>query len=132
MKTTTFKNRTITCRSYTKTIGHGFEVGLLCGSRPLFAGNFLHNSEANAWYRIMNREIRNFSRKYLISTKATPTWHLKFLSTHLYRCYYQFVDRVLARHAKTFTREFSRNQRRYRTINRNWNRSECVPFLKAA
>ncbi|MBI1861642.1 MAG: hypothetical protein HYR96_12060 [Deltaproteobacteria bacterium] len=132
MKTATFKSRKVTCRSYTKNVGHGFEVGLLCGSRPLFVGNFLHSSEASTWYRIMNREIKNFSKRYVISAKATPTWHLRFLSNHLYRCYYQFVDRLMARHAKSFTREVSRNQRKYRTLNRNWDRKECVPFLKAA
>lgn len=132
MKTATFKNRKLTCRSYTKNVGYGFEVGLLCGARPVFVGNFIHAAEANRWYRIMNREIRTFSRKYIIPTNATPTWHLRFLSTHLYRCYYQFVDRLLGRHTRSFIREFSRNQRRYRTLNRNWDRTDCVPFLKAA
>lgn len=132
MKKATFKNRKLTCRSYTKNVGHGFEVGLLAGSKPLFVGNFIHAGEANQWYRIMNREIRNFSRKYPIPTNAPPTWHLRFLSNHLYRNYYQFVDRLLARHARTFTRQVSKHQRKYRTLNRNWDRSDRVPFLKAA
>ena len=132
MKSSTFKHRKLTCRTYTKNVGHGFEVGLLCGSRPLFVGNFLYASEATSWFKIMNREIRNFSKTYTIPSKATPTWHLRFLSTHLYRCYYRYVDRVLARHARTFTREYSKNQRKYRALNRNWDKADRIPLLKAA
>ena len=132
MKTATFKSNKITCHSYAKSVGYGYEVGFLCGSKPLFVGNFVKVVEANTWYSIMNREIKHFAKKYTISTKAAPTWHLRFLSSHLYRCYYQYVDRLMARHTKLFDKEFTKNQRKYQTLNRAWDRSECIPLLKAA
>ena len=57
MTTKNWKNGTLRCRSYSKNVGAGWEVGVICGGKLIFVGNFIHRAEASRWFGILNREM---------------------------------------------------------------------------
>jgi hypothetical protein len=81
MKTKIYKLGSKSYKAYFKPVGKGFEVGFVQGSKPVFVGNFIKNSEAMAWYQIMNREVSRFSKKF---------WHngTAHVATNLFRTIY--------------------------------------------
>jgi hypothetical protein len=133
MKTKAYRNGKLTARSYMKAVGNGFEVGFTYAGKTLFMGNFIHSSEATQWYGTMNREIRNFARRYKVAPRKTSaTWYGTFLRSHLYTCYYRFCDRAFTRHTRTFQTAVNKNVRRFRQVTRHQVARERTPFLKAA
>ncbi len=130
MKTKQYRSGKYTFRSYLKNVGEGFEVGFYFGHDPIFVGNFIHSKEANQWFGIMNRQIRQFSKKYTVGPKFPISWFTNFCKNHLYKCYYTYIDRLLARHNRTFETKFRKDVRKYNRMKRNW--SERRPFFKAA
>ncbi len=130
MKTKHYSNGKYHFRTYNKTVGEGYEVGFYHGTTPIFVGNFLHTKEANQWFRIMNREIKYFSKKYPVGTKFPVSWYTHFAKNHLYKCYYGFLDRVFARYNREFTFALKRDEKKYHRMKKTWN--ERRQFFKAA
>lgn len=133
MKTKNYRNGTLTARAYCKPAGNGWEVGFVFGGKPVFCGNFVHQSEANAWWSLMNREIRAFSRKFKVTAKFPKATYGRFLAAHLYNKYYNFLDRLFTKHTRHYGRAFNAQNRAYRTwTRRTTGAGPRMPFLKAA
>lgn len=132
MKTKLYRNKGLTGRANMKPCGNGFEVTFTLGGTPVFVGNFIHAKEANLWFGLLNREIRSFSRKYAVGTRFPATWYKHFIGNHLYKSYYTFLDRLFAKHTRTFGRAVSKDLRKFRQIKKAWAPRERTPFLKAA
>ena len=116
--------------SYWKAVGEGWEVGFFYGRDPIFVGNFIHQSEATQWFKIMNREITSFSKKYPVGTKFPFAWYCNFIKNDLYKCYYGYLDRVFARYNRDFKKNVYSFQKKYSKMTKNWDRHECEPFFK--
>lgn len=132
MKTKTWRTGQFTCRTYQKPAGHGFEVGFIYDKKPLFLGNFIQSKEANQWYTQMNKEIRSFSKKYKVGKTFPKSWYRHFLTTHLYKSYYAFLDKVFKTQTRRVTKDLNRNVRQYKKLNKKWYTKEKAPYLKAA
>jgi len=132
MKTKTYKNGTITGKSYMKTVGHGFEVGFKFGGKTVFVGNFIHSAEANKWWARMNQDIKTFSTRHPVGNTYPKAWFTTFIKNHLYKDYYQFLDTLFTKYKRDFTREVTRNERKYKQMKKTWTPRERSPFLKAA
>lgn len=132
MKTKTYKSGKTTFRAYLKDCGNGWEVGFFCGTKPLFIGNFIHSSEANRWYSVMNTEIRTFAKRFTVGPRCPKNWYTTFLSDTLYRRYYGFLNKVFVIHNRKYNQAVTRDVRTYKRLNRNWYPGEKTRFLKAA
>ena len=132
MKTKSYRNSKTTGRGYLKPVGSGWEVGFVYGTKPLFVGNFVHSKEANTWFGLMNREIRTFTRKYTVTNRVSTTWYTHFLSSQLYKKYYLYLDRLLARHNRNWNKAVNRDLRTYRRLSRQTRGTERTVFLRAA
>jgi len=133
MKTKAYRNGTLRCRGYLKDAGNGWEVGFLWGAKPIFLSNFTRSSEANRWFALMNREVKNFARRHKVAPRFPKTSYGKFLSSHLYNAYFAYLDRLFARHQRVYSRAVVREQRAYKTINRRAPRgAQRQVFLRAA
>jgi hypothetical protein len=132
MKTKTFSTGKISCRTYVKTVGHGWETGFVFNGRTLFVGNFIHQREATTWYATMNREISRFARKYTVGTRFPITWFANFVRNHLYKTYYQFLDRTFTRYNRTYNSAVASDIRKYQRLRKTWTSQKRTTFLKAA
>lgn len=132
MKTKTFRNGSASCKSYCKKVGNGWEVGFTYGKKLVFVGNFIHTSEANRWFSIMNTEIRAFARRYTVGKTYNKTWFAKFLGAQLYRKYYSFLSQTFTTYNRNWSRAVTTDTRKYRRMSRGWSSGERTPFLKAA
>lgn len=133
MKTKQYKFGTHNCKAYLKTAGKGYEVGFHFGKEPMFVGNFLHKTEANKWWTLMNQEAVKFTTRYYVAPNAPVTWYRKFFSTHMYKVYYQFLDKQFAKYEREFNQAFKKDEKKYKTLKRqkNWKPSNKVAFRKA-
>ena len=80
---------------------------------------------------LVGTEIRTFTRTYWVPNKFNKTWYGAFFSNSLYRAYYKFLDRVFAKHNKTYATAFTRDARKYQTLRRTWKRDR-THFTRAA
>lgn len=106
--------------NYIKTAGIGLEVGLKCGSKVLFTGNFIHSKEANAWNTQINKELNTFFAKYWATEDTSITFYNKLLTNFIYNRYYMFINKHLSKHIRTYNSEFNKDVRKYNTLKRNW------------
>lgn len=132
MKTKTYRSGTTTFRAYHKTVGNGFEVGFVTGTKTIFVGNFIHSAEATRWYTTMNAEIRTFCNRYTVGPTCPKSWFTNFMSDNLYSKYYTFINRALTVHNRKYTTAVNRDIKKYNQLKRNWYPGEKGRFLKAA
>ena len=131
--TTTYKYGKHTCKAYKKTAGRGWEVGFMFGNQTIFVGNFIHAKEANAWWTMMNMEIRKFGKRYALPKNASPAFFSKFLGNHIYKCYYTWLDRQFAKYTTGYTKACKTFDRKFTTMKRGWKtRTERATFRRAA
>ncbi len=109
-----------TCKAYKRPAGKGWEVGFTFGPNPIFVGNFIHPAEANAWWSMMNKEIRRFSKRYWTTPKAPMNWYTKFLSHYLYKTYYNFLDKKFSKYQRDFNSACRKHERRYTSLKKHW------------
>ena len=132
MKTTTYRFAGTTCKTQFKTVGQGWEVCVHMGGKNIFVGNFIHKAEATKWWGLMTREMKTFTRKYWIGNKTATTWYCTFLSNHLYKTYYKFLDKIFVNHNRTYTRSVNKGVRKYNTLRRGWTHNTRYTLTKAA
>ena len=108
-----YKYGKYSCKAYKKPAGKGFEVGFTLGANEIFVGNFIHATEANAWWTKMNKEMHTFSRKYAAAPNAPMAWTTKFMSNYLYKSYYSFLDTCFTKYQRGFTQAVRKDERRY-------------------
>ena len=132
MKTRTYRNSSLTCKSYLKPAGNGYEVGFKFGTKLVFVGNFVKSTEANAWYTQMNKEIRLFNKRYTVSKTFPKSKYSHFLSAHLHNKYYSFVNRLVPKHNRAWNRTLQQDTRTFAKLAKKASPKERRPFLKAA
>jgi hypothetical protein len=132
MKNKTYRSGNSTFRAYQKTVGNGVEVGFVTGTKTIFVGNFIHTAEANRWYSTMNTEIRSFCARYKVGPSCPKNWFTHFMSDHLYKKYYTFLNKAFVTHNRKYTTAVNKDVKKYNRISRNWYPSEKGRFLKAA
>lgn len=130
MKSIKYQHGKYNFTSYWKNAGNGWEVGFTYGKEVIFVGNFIHQSEATQWYRIMNREIKNFSKKYTVGSKFPFAWYCNFITNHLYKCYYGYLERCFSKYNRDYRRAVTTDLGKYRTLSKRWTNNECLPFFK--
>lgn len=122
------------CTAYCREYGQGWEVGFFFGKTQIFVGNFIHKAEAMKWWTMMAKELKSFTTRYAVGEDFNWTWYSKFLSKHLYRAYYTFLDQQFAKYHKTFAKQFAAEERKYKTFSKKWGRkgaAETVAFKRA-
>ena len=133
MTTTTYKYGKHTCKAYKKPVGKGWEVGFYFGATQIFVGNFIHQKEANAWWTKMNMEVRKFSKRYALPKTASPAFFTKFMTNHMYKAYYTFLDREFTKYTRTYTQNCRQFERKFSSIKKNWpTQTERTTFRKTA
>ncbi len=133
MTTNTYQYGKYNCRAYKKPCGHGFEVGFFFGGSQIFVGNFIHAKEANAWWSLMNLEIRKFGKRYALPKTASPAMFSKFLENHIYKIYYAYLDRQFVKYSRDFSQACRTYERKFTQQRRNWPTNvERVSFRKTA
>ena len=132
MKTKSYKHGKYTYKAYLKPVGQGYEVGFYFSGKPLFVGNFLHLNEANAWYTEMTKQISGFTKKYWVTPQSPRTFYNKFITQHLYKVYYSFLDKYFSKYTREYTREFNKHEKKYKQLKKDWTPTEQVHFKKAA
>ncbi|MEZ4872721.1 MAG: hypothetical protein R2827_10900 [Bdellovibrionales bacterium] len=132
MKTKTYKHGKLTYKSYIKTAGKGYEVGFYEGTKCLFFGNFLHKKEATTWYSMMNREVTKFSKRYWVTPKTPKTFFNKFITNHLHKTYYAWLDKQFAQYNRSYASKWNQDERRYKQMRKNFQTAEKVYFKTAA
>ena len=119
-------------KTYCKPAGQGYEVSLYCFGKPYFVGNFIHKKEALMWYRVFNKEINFFAKKYWCSNETPQEWYCHFLSNHLYKTYYSFLDKLFAHYNKSFARAYDKDVKKYLKLKKSWEPADRYQFKKSA
>lgn len=125
----TYKCGTYTFKSYFKPVGQGFEIGFIYHGRTYFMSNFIHKTEAITWWKMFNKEIMAFSKKFYMNDKMPFSWYCNFLSKHLYQCYYNWLDSVFNKHERTFKRAFTKDIKKYNTMKKKFAYNTKQPFF---
>lgn len=112
-QTKTFKYGKNTFKTYFKPVGKGFEIGCTYGNRNYFTSNFINKSEATKWWAYFNKEITSFSKRYYISNKMPFLWYCNFMSTHLNKCYYGWLDKVFTKNQTTYTKAYNKTHKQF-------------------
>jgi len=119
-------------KCYFKPVGNGFEVGMTHAGRTYFVGNFVHQAEAKKWWGMMNSSITTFGKKYWMSNETPFPWYCHFLTTHMYKAYYSYLDKLFSKYNKTYDKAFSQNLRRFKTQYLPHSEQTYYPVRKAA
>ncbi len=127
----TYKYGDLTFKTHLKPVGQGFEVSFYCGPKPYFVGNFVHKKEAQMWWKIFNREITTFAKKYWCSDDTPHAWYCHFMSNHLYKTYYRFLDKLFTRHNVNFKKACFKDVKKYNKMKKTITPSEKYFFQKA-
>jgi hypothetical protein len=127
-KTKTYKFGPYSFKTYFKPAGNGYEVGFFYKGTPYFVSNFVQKSEAQTWWTKFNKEIQSFSKRYYASNKMPFTWYCNFMAKHLYTCYYNWLDKVFARHETSFKRAFTQDIRKYTTYKKGFSHKTAHPL----
>lgn len=132
MKVTNYRYGKLTCKGWIKPAGNGHEVCFNFGNKTVFASNFIHSTEATQWWTLMNREIKLFAAKHKATTTFPKAKYSHFLSSHLYNCYYRFLDKLFAKHTKTYRTAVVRDLRTFKRLASRTPSSMRTKLLKAA
>lgn len=132
MKNCHYKFGTYKCHAYTKTAGHGYEVGFYFGSQCVFVGNFIHHKEATKWWGRMNKELKSFTKRYRVGGDASLTWYTKFFSHHLYKNYYSFLDQEFAKYHRDYDRACKQDAKKYGVYKKKGHRTTVYTLRRAS
>lgn len=110
----------MTFKCFFRPVGFGYEVGITYNSKPVFFGNFVHKSEALYWWRKMTTEMSKFCKHYDFIPTASKVWYTKFVSNHIYKTYYTFLDQWFNKHTKTYKKAAVRDLKNYKKIEKRY------------
>lgn len=108
-----FKCGRNTFKTYFKPAGKGYEIGFTYGGRNFFTSNFINKTEATKWWGFFNKEITSFCKKHWLSNNMPFNWYCNFMTNHLYKCYYTFLDKVFFKNETTFKKAYSKQYKQF-------------------
>jgi len=120
MKFKNYKFGQMTFKSYFKAAGQGYEVGVTYQGKNVFVGNFVHLTEARQWWTLMHKHMRSFVAQHEFVPTASTGWYLKFLGNFLYKPYYGWLDKTFAKYQKSYSKDFFRDNRKYKMLEKNY------------
>ena len=109
-----FEHGDFTFKAYWKPVGQGWEVGVTYKGESIFVGNFVHKAEATKWWATLTKEMTTFPQHYELSGEAPFRWYSKFLSNHLYKVYYNYLDKVFVAHTRHYHGAFAKDVQKYK------------------
>lgn len=122
-----------TCYSYMKPAGRGWEVGFYFGNKPAFVGNFIHKTEAKEYWTNLNAEWNHFAKRFWVGPQTSFAWYTKFFTNHIYKHYYQYLDKKFAGYKKTYTYQFKKYETDYKKKSKAWDKGDrYMVYSKAA
>ena len=82
----------------------------------------------------MNKELKTFTKRFGLTEKAPITFYRKFLSNHLYKTYYSYLDKQFAKYERSFNRELNSGKKQYSLLKKrkNWKAKEVFSFRNVA
>jgi hypothetical protein len=119
-------------KMYLKTVGKGYEVGFLLGSKSLFMGNFVRAEEAKQWFEMMEHEFTRFSKKFWPHPGKANAFYSKFITNNLYKHYYDFLDKCFGKHTRSFHKEFNQDVKAFKKMKKHWPQKEVHYNRKVA
>jgi hypothetical protein len=119
-------------KTYCKPVGQGYEVSLYSFGKAYFVGNFVHKKEAMMWWKLFNRDIVQFAKKYWCSDDTPQQWYCHFLTNHLYKNYYAFLDKLFTRYNLSYKKAYGKDVKKYHKLAKRWDRDEAYAFHKRA
>ncbi len=128
MQTKSYNYGDFNFKTYFKAAGQGYEVSLYCGSKCYFVGNFIHKKEATMWWKTFNSEITHFAKKYWCSDETSQQWYCAFMSNHLYKTYYAFLDKLFSQYNKTFKKAYFKDVKKYNQLKKNFTTEDKFYF----
>lgn len=108
-----FKCGKNTFKTYFKPVGKGYEIGFTFGGRNFFTSNFINKTEATKWWGFFNKEITTFCKKHFLSNNMPFNWYCTFMTNHLYKCYYSWLDKVFFKNETTFKKAYTREYKQF-------------------
>lgn len=129
MLTKNYTYGNFTFKTFFKTVGQGWEVSLYCGNKPYFVGNFIHKKEAMMWWKMFNAEITSFATKYWCSDDTPQQWYCHFMSNHLYKSYYSYLDKVFNKYNKDFKKAYFKDVKKYNQMKKNFTTEDKQYFI---
>jgi hypothetical protein len=130
MMTKTYQYGDFSFKTFCKQVGQGWEVSLYCSGKPYFVGNFIHKKEAMMWWKLFNKEIAAFSKKYWCSDDTPQQWYCHFMTNHLYKSYYSFLDKLFTRHNKNYRQAYFKDVKKYNKMKKTWEPAEKFHFTQ--
>lgn len=103
-------------KTYYKTAGKGFEIGLVSGGKTYFVGNFINEKEAQKWWTAFNKHVASFYRKFDYTEDAPREFYGQFMGNFLYQSYYKFLNGLFAGYNTYYSKAFTKDQKRYTNI----------------
>lgn len=106
------EGRHFTC--YYMANGSSFEVGIYCEDKMIFFGNFIHKSEAMAWYKEMMERMMFFVENYQYMPKMKMMWYFNFAKNYFYNAYYAHLNKTFRQYNQEYKKAFMNDKAYYK------------------
>jgi hypothetical protein len=119
------------CWTTMKKVGANWEVSFFWGKEKMFFGNFIHKTEATAWYRLMTKQLTNFTRKHVYREGTPIVFYKKLMKNYIYNCYYAFLDTRFTTYQRTFSKAVHKDVKKFKQYTKRYaTHDKC--YLRAA
>lgn len=104
-------------KTYFRTFGANYEVGIMYDEKTIFFGNFINKTEAMAWYKEMAKEMTSFAKNYEYMPNMKMAWYMGFARNYFYNGYYKFLDNAFTKYGKEYKKAYVSDIKTYKKYN---------------
>jgi hypothetical protein len=108
------------CYSWMKKVGANWEVSFYFGKEKMFFGNFIHKTEATAWYRTMTKQLHGFTRKHAWREGSPVMFYKKLMKNFVYNNYYAFLDTRFTTYQRTYSKSFRADIKKFKQYTKRY------------